>query len=68
MRQISDSFYNKLYKIYKSSGLYSPITIRKSFQKYKIEGKQQSDYNNLPKKNKNRSLPKIKNNNIKGIK
>ena len=68
MRQISDNFYNKLYKIYKSSGLYSPITIRKSFHKYKIEGKQSDNNNNSHKKNKIRILPKIKNNNIKGKK
>ena len=64
MRQISDSFYNKLYKIYKSSLLYSPI--KKSFKNYKIEGKQTD--NNSKKKYRTRSLPKIKNTSKKGIK
>ena len=66
MKQISDSFYNKLYKIYKISGFYSPVALRKSFKKFKIEGKQ-IDNNNSEKNNRFISLPKIKNTNLKGI-
>ena len=57
LRQISDKFYRKLFKIYKKPN--NLIQLRQSLKNYKIIDKKSNSKTNV-KTNKNRSLPNIK--------
>ena len=57
LRQISDNFYRKLFKIYKKPN--NLIQLRQSLKNYKIIDKKSNSKTNV-KTNKNRSLPNIK--------